>query len=273
MIWGNRTLVRVPTAWLLVCLSAAVILQGCGRLPGVSGSGADAIEIVAHIVSQGETMFSIADDYYGTTEAASYLADVNGTFADVALEPGALLDVPVGQADIERYRRRTEAKSFYNRGTAFAERGDLIRAAEEFKTALGIDPRFVDAGYNLGVVHLMSGDAQTAAALFDQIIPLRPNDAALHFASGKARYDAGDTQGAIDSFERVLSIEPSHEDARYARAVALYEIGLVEESVLALDLYIRECPDGTWAEEARMRLTDLARGLRAETEPPGGEGR
>ena len=267
MTRDHRTSRRTLGAGALVCLLACAALQGCGGRPGVSGSGVDAVEIVMHIVSEGETIPSIADDYYGTPDAAAYLAEVNDTFADVALEPGALLDVPVGEEDVERYRRRTEAKAFYNRGTTLAGRGDLARAVEEFKAALDIDPRFVDAGYNLGVVYLMSGEARTAAVLLEQVVALRSGDPAIHFALGKARYDTGDSHGAIDAFETALSFDPSHEDSRYARAVALYEVGRREESVLALDLYLREFPGGKWAEEARTRLTDLALRRRVEGAP------
>ena len=112
-------------------------------------------------VAPGETLESIADDFYGTPEAASYLRAVNDVADGRDPAEGSVLDVPVGSEDISRYEHRTEAKTHYNRGTLLAERGDLDRAAEEFRAALRVDPHFVDAGHNLGVVLLESGDAET----------------------------------------------------------------------------------------------------------------
>jgi tetratricopeptide (TPR) repeat protein len=239
---------------------ALTLLAGCAMPARRSGSGEATVEIVSHIVSEGETLASIADDYYGTVRAASYLAEVNGLDDAFAPEPGALVEVPVGPSDIERYRRRTEAKILYNRGTMLADGGDYAKAKEEFRAALKVDPRFVDAGYNLGVVLLARGEAEHAVAILEQVLAIRPDEPLFEFALGKAQFDAGRLRAALDHFERAVELDPALEDARFARAIALLELGEREEAVFALDMYLREFPDGAWADSARAELEDLARG-------------
>ena len=247
---------RVATS---VVLLALLLAAGCSLMPTRSGSGGDTVEIVLHAVSQGETLESIGDDFYGTPRAASYLAEINGIEAGQVLEAGSTVEVPVGAEDVERYRRRTEAKIIYNRGTILADAGDYAKAKEEFTLALRADPRFVDAGYNLSVVMLATGEPERAVAILEQVMAIRPDVALFEFALGKAHFDAERVPEALEHFENAVRLDPSLEDARFARAVALLGIGEQEEAVFALDHYLREFPDGTWAENARAELERLAR--------------
>ena len=257
---------RRPGLAASVALMAVLLtLSGCALLPSKSGSGAGTVEIVSHNVSPGETLASIADDYYGTPRGARYLADVNGIGSDFVLEPGVLIEVPVGEEDIERYRRRTEAKILYNRGTMLADAGDYAKAQEELTAALRTDPRFVDAGYNLGVVLLAMGDPERAVAILEQVLKARPAEPLSEFALGKAHFDAGRVSEALEHFDRAVDLDPKLEDARFARAVALLELGEREEGVFALDLYLREFPDGTWADSARAELEKMARAAKETT--------
>jgi tetratricopeptide (TPR) repeat protein len=241
---------------------AAVVLvvAGCTALPSRSGSGTSASEIVTHEVSSGETLETIADDYYGDRGAAAYLARVNRVGESAGVAPGDVLDVPVGRDDIARYELRTEAKIHYNRGTLHADRGDLRKAEEEFKRALRVDPRFADAGYNLGVVLLMEGESERAVAIFEQANAVRPSDPTILYGLGKAYLDEERPEESLAAFEEVLAIDPDHEDALFARAVALLRLRRTDDAVVALDSYLRGFPGGAWAEQARAELSAIASG-------------
>ncbi|HYW68492.1 MAG TPA: tetratricopeptide repeat protein, partial [bacterium] len=206
---------------MFVVLLALLLAAGCSLMPTRSGSGGDTVEIVLHAVSQGETLESIGDDFYGTPRAASYLAEINGIEAGQVLEPGSTVEVPVGAEDVERYRRRTEAKIIYNRGTILADAGDYAKAKEEFTLALRADPRFVDAGYNLAVVMIATGEPERAVAILEQVMAIRPDVALFEFALGKAHFDAERVPEALEHFENAVRLDPSLEDARFAQAVAL----------------------------------------------------
>lgn len=246
--------------WFLAAavLLAVVTAGGCGGPPRSSGSGVATIQIVTHVVSEGETLASIADDYYGSLSGVSYLANVNGVNDAFELSPGMLVEVPVGEEDIARYALRTDAKACYNRGTALADRGELRKAADEFRAALKEDPRFTDAGYNLGVVLLMMGEPEMSARVLEQVIEVRPGDAAQEFALGKAYFDAGRVADAIERFNAAVVLDPGLEDAVFARAVALLELGETKSGIVALDGYVRRFPSGAWADVARARLIELA---------------
>jgi tetratricopeptide (TPR) repeat protein len=247
--------VRITIALAL----AAALAAGCGAPPPRSGSGERTVEIVTHEVSEGETLASIADDFYGSRDAEAYLREVNHIPAGVPVEVGALIDVPAGADDIARYGRRTEAKIHFNRGTEYAERGDVTKAEEEFVASLRVDPRFADAGYNLAVVLLRSGDPERAAAILEQVVRVRDDDPAAWFALGKAYLDRGESDRALGPLGRALALDPSDEDALYARALALLDTGRTEDAIFQLDAYLRAFPDGAWAAQSRDILSRLAR--------------
>lgn len=245
----------------LAVLAAAALLiaaAGCALLPGQSGSGSRTIRIVSHVVSDGETLETIAADYYGTERAAAYLADVNDVAAGYVPEVGSMVDVPVSENDLVRYERRTEAKILYNEGTLLAEAGDYPKAQEKFAASLRADPRFADAGYNLGVVLLASDDPKRAAAVLEQVLLLTPDDELSVFALGKAYFDDGRFDDALSRFDQAIEMEPGLEEARFARAVTLLKLGERDDGIYALDQYLRLFPDGVWAASARAELAKLA---------------
>jgi tetratricopeptide (TPR) repeat protein len=91
------------------------------------------------------------------------------------------------------------------------------------------------------------------------VLRIRPDEPLFEFALGKAHFDAGRVGTALDHFERAVELDPALEDARFARGIALLELGEREEAVFALDAYLREFPDGAWADSAREQLEGLAR--------------
>jgi len=243
------------------CVALVLLLAGCAAHPARTGSDARTVRIVSHEVAAGESLESIADDFYGDPAAAAYLREVNGIPEGTSPAAGALLDVPVGEPDMERYERRTSAKIHYNRGTLLADRGDHERAAEEFHSALRIDPLFADAGHNLGVVLLSMGETDRAIVVFRQTVDLRTTSADSRYALGAALLEAGRSSEALEELESVVLLAPDHQEARYARALALLRLGREAEAIFHLDSLVREFPGGASAERARGVLAEIGGGM------------
>jgi Flp pilus assembly protein TadD len=53
---------------------------------------------------------------------------------------------------------------FYEKGKAFYDKADYVRAGLEFKNAIQIDPKFAEARYMLGMANLQQGNVRGATA-------------------------------------------------------------------------------------------------------------
>lgn len=111
----------------------------------------------------------------------------------------------------------TEAMLQYNRGIDYFKVGQYDDAITSFRTAIKLDPNYVDAYYNLGSVleYLQQYDA--ALAVFKQIIVRKPDDYDSVYKAAWLSYKLGETQKA----KTYLSIiPPTCARAKDAQALA-----------------------------------------------------
>lgn len=70
----------------------------------------------------------------------------------------------------------TDAKLQYNKGVDYYKLGQFEEAANCFKSAVELDPNYIDAYYNLGTILEYLKQDEAALAVFKQIILRRPDD-------------------------------------------------------------------------------------------------
>lgn len=90
----------------------------------------------------------------------------------------------------------TDAMLQYNQGIDYYKAGQYDQAIESFRTAIKLDPNYIDAYYNLGSVleYLQQYDA--ALAIFKQIIVRKPDDYDSVYKAAWLSYKLGETQKA-----------------------------------------------------------------------------
>lgn len=70
----------------------------------------------------------------------------------------------------------TEAILQYNQGIDFYKTGQYDKSIDAFRSAIKLDPNYIDAYYNLGSVLEFMNQDEAALAVFKQIIVRQPND-------------------------------------------------------------------------------------------------
>jgi len=133
--------------------------------------------------------------------------------------------------------------AYYQRGNARDDMGDGAGALEDYATAIGLQPDFLQAHYNRGIVLNAMGRYAEAVKAFDDVVALRPDISNAYLNRGVARDELGDTAGAIADYEEALQNNPDNADARFNRARVYYRLRRYREAVADYTAAIALRPD------------------------------
>ncbi len=126
--------------------------------------------------------------------------------------------------------------------------GRLAEAETASRSAVTLEPRFVDAWIHLGNVHMDQGRFVDAADAFREATTLAPGAAGPWVNLGVALNRSGDPKGAIVSLERALEREPGNFEALVNLGNTLRSAARLDEAVATYRraLVVREDDPGVW---------------------------
>jgi Flp pilus assembly protein TadD len=104
------------------------------------------------------------------------------------------------------------AKVRYNLANAYRRRGDLPRAAENYRLCLRLHPEFDAARRNLAVTLTEMGQGTEAVALLGQSLEKNPDSGSLYNNLGNAYRALGDLHSAEAAYLRALELDPGSGD-------------------------------------------------------------
>jgi len=118
-----------------------------------------------------------------------------------------LIAVPI---HLDLYRGRTDgaARSAVIAGRAWADAGEMTRAASAFREALDLVPSHVDAWMNLGILHYRNGSFGEAAAAFEAVTRSAPAFAGAWSHLGLAHGAAGRFDDAAAAHGNAITVDP-----------------------------------------------------------------
>ncbi len=111
--------------------------------------------------------------------------------------------------------------AFYNRGIAYAKKGDLDRAIADFDQALRLDPDSTFALNNRGAAYARKGQYNEAIADFNEAIRLDGQSATAYNNRGTAYGKLGQYDRALEDFEQAVRLDPKDMGAQNNRRLAL----------------------------------------------------
>jgi len=96
-----------------------------------------------------------------------------------------------------------------NLGDVYTRQGNLEKAAEEFKKAVEINPRYADAEHNLGLTYIQMGKAEEAIATFKTAVSMNPNLWQSYQQLAAIYYNQKKIDLALESIKKALAINPN----------------------------------------------------------------
>jgi protein O-GlcNAc transferase len=97
----------------------------------------------------------------------------------------------------------------FERGMQLLKQQSWKDAADEFRTALKIDPQRADAHMQLGRALIRLGEPESASAEFRQAIRIEPSNAQAHYCLGDTMRQRGDLENAVHALEAALRLRPA----------------------------------------------------------------
>lgn len=102
-----------------------------------------------------------------------------------------------------------------NLALALQKSGQDAEARQHLKTALEINPNYVESLNNMGIEYAKSDQHQQAVAHFQKAIALKPNHSTAHHNLGKSMIHLGRPDQAEALFQKALQINPDYSEAAY----------------------------------------------------------
>ena len=102
----------------------------------------------------------------------------------------------------------TDYWSFFFRGIAKYNLGDLRGAQTDFNTSVRLNPIFTNGYHYRAITESRFGDYDAAFSDFDRALELRPGQTGIYFSRGVANFLAQKFEAAVEDFDYYIKKEP-----------------------------------------------------------------
>ena len=136
--------------------------------------------------------------------------------------------------------RGAPAEGARDRGITLLQRGEFQKAADEFHTAIGSNPRDAVAHDGLGVALAELGRTTESIPEFQKAVALSDDFASAHFHLALAYDRTEQVQPAVREYETVLRLESANAEARYALSRICWKLGDREGAIALLRQVVKE---------------------------------
>ncbi len=130
----------------------------------------------------------------------------------------------------------TDYWSFFFRGIAKYNLGDLRGAQTDFDTSVRLNPVFTNGFHYRAITESRFGDYESAFRDFDRALELRPGQTGIYFSRGVANFLAQKFEDAVADFDHYIKKEPKDPAAYLNRGASFL---FLKDTTRALEDYNR----------------------------------
>ncbi len=137
-----------------------------------------------------------------------------------------------------------QAAAHHNLGVIYTNLGKIDQAERSYRTALRIEPRFIESRYYLAVVLNEQGRTKEAERLLRETIAETPDFVDAHYALGLLLAAAPDKmEEAAQALKQVVQLDPESAPAWYNLGLAQQNMGQLESAEISLQRACLIAPD------------------------------
>ncbi|MBP1929463.1 tetratricopeptide (TPR) repeat protein [Methanolinea mesophila] len=137
----------------------------------------------------------------------------------------------------------TDAKTWYNQGEEFRQKGDYSAAVDAYRNAVSIDPGYTDAWYSLAYVCVQTERLDDAADAYLHVLAVEPDMTPALKGLAYVYSRQGKDEAALTEINHALEINSGDQLAWLQKGLTLSALGRTNESIVAYTNVIELAPD------------------------------
>ena len=131
----------------------------------------------------------------------------------------------------ERKPNPTDAKTYYQMGNDYYEKGDYDKAIENYNMAILLNPVFSEAYFNRALSYYQLKNFDKSIADYTKSMELDPQNPIIFNNRGDAFYRKQDFQSAVKDYDKAIQLNPNYLKAFYNRGLSYASIEEYEKAV------------------------------------------
>ncbi len=148
------------------------------------------------------------------------------------------------------------ARIYYNLGFMAQAQGNLGKAEQDYKTAIALNPRYIEAMNNLAGLQEIKGESRRALKLYSEAARLNPGNSIPYDSLGAALAKKGQVAAALAIYHKALQENPTDTAAQISMAKLLEKTGRPDLAAYQLQEAVRKKPRDFAASFALTALLD-----------------
>jgi SpoVK/Ycf46/Vps4 family AAA+-type ATPase len=145
----------------------------------------------------------------------------------------------------------TDAKTYYQMGNDYYEKGDYDKAIENYNMAILLSSVFSEAYFNRALSYYQLKNFDKSIADYSKSMELDPQNPIIYNNRGDAFYRKQDFQSAVKDYDKAISLNPNYLKAFYNRGLSYASIEEYEKAVEDFSKVVKLKPD--FAEAYHLR--------------------
>jgi len=164
-------------------------------------------------------------------------------------------------------REPSNAEAHLYLGVAYGKKGDYESAFREFDWVNAKDPAFRAAASthnDIAMLYYLREMYREAIAEFKKAISVNPKFIEAYFNLGTAYSALGDTKNAIDSYREVIRLDPKNSYSHWNLGINLEKTGDIEAAIHHWKKYIEHTPGVFRHPEIESHIVELEKQMRTK---------
>jgi|WetSurMetagenome_2_1015567.scaffolds.fasta_scaffold119271_1 transitional endoplasmic reticulum ATPase len=166
---------------------------------------------------------------------------------------------------VDRKPNPTDAKTYYQQGNDYYEKGDYDKAIENYNMAILLNPVFSEAYFNRALSYYQLKNFDKSIADYTKSMELDPQNPIIYNNRGDAFYRKQDFQSAVKDYDKAIQLNPNYLKAFYNRGLSYASIEEYEKAVEDFSKVIKLKADFAEAYHLRGLAYEYAGSLQSAT--------